>query len=145
MKKSRGEKRWMAGESKDIFINEGTSPSPGEVRHCWSPLGAHVLPPSLEMVVKEGPRRGVKEHWGEKTEVWGVVYLTWGPRGHTAEGDSNFQEQGGEGRRGQQEDDKNNSGVRGKETCPQGVTFLVEAKVSRNLSHPRISWPQIPD
>lgn len=31
----------------------------------------------------------------------------------------------------------------GKETCPEGVAFQVESKGNRNLSHPRISWPQI--
>lgn len=45
--------------------------------------------PSLEMMVKEvweEPPRRSERAWGEKTEVWGVVFLTWGPRGHTGEG-----------------------------------------------------------
>lgn len=35
--------------------------------------------------------------------------------------------------------------VEGKKTCPEEFAFLVETKSNRNLSHPRISWPQIPD
>lgn len=33
--------------------------------------------------------------------------------------------------------------MEGKETCPEGVAFQLEAKGDRNLSHPRISWLQI--
>ena len=35
--------------------------------------------------------------------------------------------------------------VEGKKTCPEGFAFLVETRSNRNLSHPRISWPQIPN
>lgn len=58
--------------------------------------------PSLGRVVKEGcwagggagPHRGVEKHLGEKDEVWGVVYLRWGPSGRIGEGGREFQEGG---------------------------------------------------
>lgn len=59
---------------------------------------------------------------------------------------------GRDGRESQEQWEKGSSGrtvkqcrAEGKETCPEGFAFQVEAKGNRNMSHPSIHWPQIQD
>lgn len=83
MRKSRGEKRWMVRESKDVFAKEGTGKAPGEPGQCWFPRGPHGMwgntQASLEKGVREAgrsPHRGAEMHSEERVRSrWWSPYM----------------------------------------------------------------------
>ena len=88
------------------------------------------------------PNRGVEEHLEERLRS-GVLSASLGAPEVTL---------GKDGRESQEQREKGSAGrtekqgrAEGKETCPEGFAFQVEAKGNRNMSHPRTSWPQIQD